>query len=406
MEAFTSMEITRRNFAGMGAAGGPRLQRRIEFAKQLEGDMEQIRALCQEVREREKKKLEDVKILKDILDCIYFPIPKILQPILTKAQALDPKGIFAEGFDELQRKLDEKYYTSVQSFSEDISSVFSSVIGFATITNVGEAEHQLSDVAHSSLTSEQKQIKALAKRIIKAIQPGFEDALRKESDLAGKPLERELPDLEALLDQRLGRSSASTELNHTVRPSTETGHVNGTENGQLVPGHLEKSPKSHGTLQLAPTPEDNSAEDHHRDSRDEAADEAAIAAQFSQDAMHSTAPEAMEVDHQEAPSGGAVAPLTPPRSEKDLLAPLANGGIPWYMEAFDPVGTTVHEEKWTGRDVLRDMSEELSELDDDELHGLVGAESMQLTDGARPESETSAIQAVARKARRRSRAYR
>lgn len=85
MEAFSSMEITRRNFAGMGAAGRPRLQRRIEFAERLEDDMEQIRVLCELVKQREEQKLEDVKILQRIVECIYFPIPQLLMPVLTKA---------------------------------------------------------------------------------------------------------------------------------------------------------------------------------------------------------------------------------------------------------------------------------------------------------------------------------
>lgn len=84
MEAFSSMEITRRNFAGMGAAGRPRLQRRIEFAERLEDDMEQIRVLCEQVKQREEEKLKDALILKDIIDCIYFPIPRLLEPILQK----------------------------------------------------------------------------------------------------------------------------------------------------------------------------------------------------------------------------------------------------------------------------------------------------------------------------------
>jgi NuA3 HAT complex component NTO1 len=44
------------------------------------------------------------------------------------------------------------------------------------------------------------------------------------------------------------------------------------------------------------------------------------------------------------------------------------------MQPFDPLGTTIHEERWTGRDVMRGMSEELSELDEDELEGLVDPE--------------------------------
>jgi NuA3 HAT complex component NTO1 len=73
-----------------------------------------------------------------------------------------------------------------------------------------------------------------------------------------------------------------------------------------------------------------------------------------------------------------AAPLTPPSNSTDnqqQAASMAQGGIQWYMQPFDPVGTTIHEERWTGRDVLRGMSEELSEMDEDEmqdLHDLVG----------------------------------
>ena len=56
--------------------------------------------------------------------------------------------------------------------------------------------------------------------------------------------------------------------------------------------------------------------------------------------------------------------------EGNQQASLAQGGIPWYVEQFDPDGTTIYEERWTGPEVLRGMSEELSEMDDDELQGL------------------------------------
>jgi len=86
MEAFSSMEITRRNFAGMGAAGRPRLQRRLEFAERLEDDMENLRVLCKDLKEREALKLQSVQLLKTLIDTVYFPIPPMLSPILEKAQ--------------------------------------------------------------------------------------------------------------------------------------------------------------------------------------------------------------------------------------------------------------------------------------------------------------------------------
>lgn len=87
METFSSMEITRRNFVGMGAAGRVRLQRRIDFAETLQEDVEKLRILCGEIRARESEKLKDADMLRVIVDTVYFPIVTLLWPILERAQA-------------------------------------------------------------------------------------------------------------------------------------------------------------------------------------------------------------------------------------------------------------------------------------------------------------------------------
>jgi NuA3 HAT complex component NTO1 len=86
MDTFSSMEITRRNFVGMGAAGRVRLERRIDFASKLLKDVQALRALCDNVKKREKKKLEAAEMLKEVVDMVYFPIVPLLHPILEKAQ--------------------------------------------------------------------------------------------------------------------------------------------------------------------------------------------------------------------------------------------------------------------------------------------------------------------------------
>ena len=87
METFSSMEMTRRNFAGMGAAGRIRLQRRIDFAEARLDDLERLRTLARMTMERERLKLQDVEVLRDLVDTLYFPISPLLWPILEKAQA-------------------------------------------------------------------------------------------------------------------------------------------------------------------------------------------------------------------------------------------------------------------------------------------------------------------------------
>ena len=292
----------------------------------------------------------------------------------------------------------------MQTFHDDVAAVLSAELGFAAVTNVGEAEEQLNKVSHSSLTSEQKEMKKIVKRITKVLQPYFEDALRKESELAGRPYEK-LPDLETLLNEKLQRRPSILSQAETVRQTTETDPT-AVEQAQeeAVDGEeaavLNQKPEE---MQMAPTPDENAADAHH--AHDEAADEAAIAIQLGQDALHvsSNQPQSA-VTGSHAETNGRPEPLTPPRSEKNLLNPLGNGGVPWYFETFDVHGTTVYEERYTGREVLRDMSEELSELDDDELDGLADSDPIRPTDT--PDSNVAAIKkAVARKRQKRSRGW-
>ncbi|KAK5257608.1 hypothetical protein LTR16_000115 [Cryomyces antarcticus] len=416
MESFSSMEIARRNFAGMGAAGRPRLQRRIEFADQLQEDISQLRALCDMVKERELQKLRDVDLLREIVDTVYFPVPGLLWPILTRAQKLDEKtGAFKAGFANIQRKLEERFYTSVSTFSTDFISVISSVVGLVASDAV-EVHNQLNEVlpgtaAHSGLTTEQKELKRLAKRIIKAIQGPLEDATRKEAELSGKPFEKELRDLDAILENSMrsrreslaasalengpeavnremldrGKTPNSTESH----PSKEEGSDdNGTKppvvksgDSNLVASQLNGWGKN-GDVHMTDA---DAAPDAKPRMVDETTDEAVIHLQLD---SHQTVaiPNGNISEGRSTESRGAASshrsiqvtnsePLTPPTSEKekDLQDLLAHGGIPWYLEPFDPIGTTIHDERWTGREVLRGMSEELSEIDDDTLQDLEDA---------------------------------
>lgn len=85
MEAFSSMELTRRNFAGMGHAGRPRLNRRIDFARTLLEDLERLKILSNDVVARETEKLKASDLEVDVVDTIYFPIAKLLPPMVEKA---------------------------------------------------------------------------------------------------------------------------------------------------------------------------------------------------------------------------------------------------------------------------------------------------------------------------------
>lgn len=284
----------------------------------------------------------------------------------------------------------------------------SAQVDIAPVTNPGDTENDLSKATHHTMTTEQRETKKLIKRIIKIVQPMFEDALRKEADLTKSPIEK-LPNLESILEMKLqGRHNAPS-VENALRDTIETEQTNHddasepTTNG-IAPVQVTKKADD---VQLAPTPDDNVADNNHS-MHDEATDEAAIAAQLGQDTLHASNAgsqgDTAELDTQQ--DSGRTEPLTPPRSEKNLLDPIHNGGVPWYLKAFDIHGTTVHEPIWEGPQVLRDMSEDLSELDDDELDGLAGSDPAQPDEEAPGAHATDLRKAAARKRQRRSRAYR
>jgi NuA3 HAT complex component NTO1 len=85
METFSSMELTRRNFATMGPSGKARLTRRIRFAETLLSDLDHLKNISDHLVQREWEKLEAAELEQAFVDICYFPISKLLSPVLDKA---------------------------------------------------------------------------------------------------------------------------------------------------------------------------------------------------------------------------------------------------------------------------------------------------------------------------------
>ena len=295
----------------------------------------------------------------------------------------------------IRKKLEDRSYASISVFSAELASVFTSEIGVQPAGDTAELQMQISGRA-PELSLEQREKRKLAKRIIKAIQPGLEDAVMKESELNRKPFEKELKDLDQIFE-----FSVQSRRN-SVAGSAELGNAEG------IDGMEQDKEEGDDGATTEPKPEEqpNGAEDLAMTDVDAAQPSGPVPESQSQEApgasmetsgtIEEPEKETSEVlattenttgevapssngDASTQPPNGAhetqKAPPTPPLSfQEDQLHPLAQGGIQWYMEPFDPVGTTIHEERWTGRDVMRGMSEELSELDEDELQDLVDDE--------------------------------
>src|SRR5947209_3382280 len=101
--------------------------------------------------------------------------------------------------ESIRTRLEERFYPSVASFSADLASLFTSEIGVAPAGDTAALQEQISGRA-PELSLAQREKRKLAKRIIKSIQPALEDAIRKESELNRKPFEKELKELDVILD--------------------------------------------------------------------------------------------------------------------------------------------------------------------------------------------------------------
>ena len=289
---------------------------------------------------------------------------------------MDGKGTFRAGLLKIRERLEERFYTSVSTFSTDLGTVFTSAIGMATVADTAEVQFQIiGDRSRKDLSAEQKEKRKLAKRIIKAIQPALEDAMRKESELCRRPFEKELRDLDLLLETSLSSRRDSMTGSVVEDVSDDEAEVKKPVVNGTTPGPGEDHPMTNGdiphSIETPQVPILNGIA--HRDS---ASDQPSSAPEPITDHPVAAIPPPRQPSH--PPSETSTIPKQPLSSAPNFSTTsttnptaLSQGGIPWYMEPFDPDGTTIYEERWTGREVARGMSEELSDMDEEELDGLV-----------------------------------
>ncbi|KIW83383.1 hypothetical protein Z517_02628 [Fonsecaea pedrosoi CBS 271.37] len=370
MDTFSSFEVTRRDYKAQGAAGRARLERRIEFAERLAKDMDRIVQLCNLIKEREASKLEEARLLKEVVDIVYFPVAHLLEPIIEKALKLD-RGLFRPGLLELKSKVLRKEHTSIASFSNDVVQVINSQFG----NSAGSISELISLVSGRAedMKPEDRDRRTLARRIVKGIEPMIEDATRKEAELHGRPYAEQIREMDEALLSRRGSlaQSAETPVIDSVELKHEVGIASPAEAGvEMVDVTTTVQEFSRVEKTLKNAARSAAQDDSLKHNSLEMASHLVSA---------NTPPASTNGFRHESHTNGIAAaeqvqqvePPTPPMSLEGHSQSLqSEGGIPWYVAQFDPEGTTIFEERWTGPEVLREMSEELSEMDEDELQGL------------------------------------
>lgn len=255
--------------------------------------------------------------------------------------------------------------------------------------------------AQTASSLDPKEVKKLSKRIMKAAQGPLNEAVDSEAVLARKPSEEIEPlKLEAIVEQltraqlESNSKQEASALNGTRIAESDSREYNFNgidDDGQEHEASLQLVKEMSESEIARRAASGSEALDHsHLNNSSEKTDEAVIRLKINSDTtlpIGTSNPVVNEGDIKEdtraedaptlscsgstLPSTSNPEPSTPQQNEKDWLAPLRLGGIPWYAETFDPDGTTICDERWTGPDVLRGLSEELSEMDEDEINELV-----------------------------------
>ncbi len=319
--------------------------------------------------------------------------------------------MFREGLARLEDNLSARYYTSVVDFSKDFAAELKATLATAASLDTLDTNTQANgEVAVRDLPHDYKQKKILANRIVKAVKSLLEEAVRLESELCQKTFEKESRYLDRLLGSVLSRRDST----NGSQPADSEGEA--LRHKALTNGNGPKDYNDNGASEmevdsistqasrqlLSPEEPNQNAKDFasskHKNKR--------------QQQMPDTIPITNGIngdDHYVSIRGGLGSrqagmtvqlpePSTPPMSSGGDSQPFSQGGIPWYMEPFDPSGTTIQEERWTGRELVRGMSEDLSDMDEEELSGLVDVDDMDGgPDAAIDISEQQAAEAAEKK---------
>lgn len=293
------------------------------------------------------------------------------------------KNVFKDGLAHLQAKFEKRFYTTTLTFAHDLCEVIHTGINAETKPVVfDQPRFELIDASptkHGSY-AEARDRKRLGKRIIKSVQAQLEAALKAEADIISKPFADMQKELESMIENSLEIRKPFPPLSHAALAAQA--------NEDVVMADADIAPGAAGQI-------DDGADKMDVDEPDtEVKDEEAtrVNGESGPDAESETVPVPTDgvkpppngiqsaptppdtngyVSHTHAPE---ATPLTPPQSNGSLGQGtdnhLTEGGIPWYLKPFAPEGTTAIEEQWAGRDAVRALSEELTDMDEAELNDL------------------------------------
>lgn len=302
------------------------------------------------------------------------------------------KNVFKDGLLQLESKFEKRFYTTTLAFAHDLCEVIHVGINAEAKPPVSDQPRfEPIDVSPTKQNpySEARDRKRLGKRILKSVQPQLEIALKAEADITSKPFDSLQQELEGMIDASLEirkpfgsqpQPEVPTQSSQDViMVDAAEGPIRVAAAGQDRAGDAaESTDQMDIDDQSIEVKEEESAQANGGIDQDTAAigEDVAGANDKGLPSLVQSAPTPPDTNgyvpvsqHSQQPT-----PLTPPQSNGSLGRgadnTLTEGGVPWYLKNFEPDGTTAIEEQWAGRDAVRSLSEELTDMDEEELNDL------------------------------------
>lgn len=303
----------------------------------------------------------------------------------------------------MSNKIDDRFYTTTLTFAHDLCEVINA--GINTEPKPQEDSQAkvglIAPAASKSDFSDFRDRKKLGKRILKSVQPQLETALHLEAEAVHRPFDNLKQELESMMEASLELRPQNT--NQGIAESEQSQDVIMVDSSaaEITVGQTDDPITADGTL-VDVTMADAGVEgviasgsgnievntsgleadtemDGVQSSTNVIANEESQLVEAKQEEMSTDG--LQPIDTPPATNGyvGAApavqpAPPTPPQSNGSLghqpNDPLTDGGVIWYLQDLEPEGTSAVQEQWQGRDAVRSLSEELTEIDEDELKGL------------------------------------
>lgn len=249
-----------------------------------------------------------------------------------------------------------------------------------------------------------KDRKKLAKRIVKAVQPQLEAAVRAEADINNKPVEKLMKELELLLEASLqsqiesvpaligeavslGEAEGDMEMTDADQAKHGVKAINGDSTTENHDDNHDKNEGENKDVEM------QDADAPHEEVEDDctvtviAAGESEVAdaedtivavplaeldgniSQVKPNGIKNTSTPPDTNGYAPPPESQQPTPPTPPVSNGDLATDnvdLSSGGTLWYLKDFQPEGTSILDPS----DNMSRLSEDLSDMDDEELNVL------------------------------------